>query len=169
MSLKVWMGSLDNSPHPMAEAIEGQPDTPIRKRARAEHVFWRLCVMINSIHSMRGSKALEASTLPANFEATGQSYMDRLYTLLSGWDHSFVIGPSLHSSLSFLFVTRGIYQRMDTCPKLAQKMIHRIICIVYKDGLQISNRVFGLKNPGGSTPAKRKRAPATPSDTMARK
>ena len=116
----------------MAETMEGQPDTPINKRARAEHIFWRLCVMINSIHSMRGSKALEASKLPANFEATGQSHMDRLYTLLSGWDHSFVIGPSLHSSLSFLFVTRGIYQRMDTCPKLAQKMIHRIICIVYK-------------------------------------
>ena len=153
----------------MAETMEGQPDTPINKRARAEHIFWRLCVMINSIHSMRGSKALEASKLPANFEATGQSYMDRLYTLLSGWDHSFVIGPGLNSGLSFLFVTRGIYQRMDTCPRLAQKMIHRIICVVYKNDLPISGRAFDLKNPVGSTPAKRKRTPATPSDTMARK
>ena len=88
--------------------------------------------MIKSIHSIRGSKALEASKLPASFEAAGQSDMDRLHAILSGWDHSFVIGPSLHSSRSVLFVTRGTYQRMDACPKLAQKMIHRIICIVIK-------------------------------------
>ena len=70
-SLKAWMRSLDKGPQLMAETIGGQPDTPIRKRARAEHVFWRLYVMINSIHSIRGFKALEASKLPASFEATG--------------------------------------------------------------------------------------------------
>ena len=95
--------------------------------------------MINSIHSIRGSKALEASKLSASFEAASRSYMDRLHAILSGWDHNFVIGPSLHSSLSFLFVTRGIYQRMDTRLKLAQKMNHRIICIVYKTGLPMSS------------------------------
>ena len=91
--------------------------------------------MINSMHSTRGSKALEGSKLLASFEATGQPHIDRMYALLSEWDHSFMIGPSLHSSLSFVFVTRGIYQRMDACPRLAQKMIHRIICIMYKKGL----------------------------------
>ena len=69
-SLKAWMQSLDKGPQPMAGAIEGQPDTPIRKRAQAEHIFWRSCVMINSIHSTRGSKAREASKIPASFEAT---------------------------------------------------------------------------------------------------
>ena len=109
-SLKAWMRSLDKGPQLMAEAIEGQPDTPVRKRARAEHIFWRLCVMINFIHSIKGSKSLEASKLPATFEATRQSYMARLHAVLSGWDHIFVTGPSLHASLSFLFVTRGMYQ-----------------------------------------------------------
>ena len=60
-SLKTWMRSLDKGPQPMAEAIEGQPGTPIRKTSRAEHILWRSCVMINSIHSIRGSKAFEAS------------------------------------------------------------------------------------------------------------
>ena len=53
---------------------------------------------------------------------------------------------------------------MDTCPKRSQKMIHRILCVVYKQGLPMSDRVFGLDEQGGEK-TKKRRAQTSPKDS----
>ena len=57
-------------------------------------------------------------------------------------------GPGLHSSLCYLFVTRGVYKEALICPKQSQKMIQRIDMIAYKNGLPMSDKAFGLTDLG---------------------
>ena len=58
-------------------------------------------------------------------------------------------GPGLHASPCYLFVTRSTHKAIDTCPKPSQKMIHRTLWVVYKQGLPMSYRVFGLEENSG--------------------
>ena len=116
--------------------------------------------MLNSVHAALGNKALESSKPPDSAEQMIQSLQDRLYAVLKEWDHPTNPGPGLHTSLCYLFVSKGMYKRSDTCPKLSQKMIYRLICIVYKNSLPMSDEVFGLEESGGAS-AKRKRRPTS--------
>ena len=98
--------------------------------------------MMNSLYLHKGAKSLDSRGPPKAAEEMIQSLMDRLYHILKQWDDPLVPSPGLHASLCYLFVTRGIHKAMDTCPKQSQKMIHRILCVVYEHGLPMSDRVF---------------------------
>ena len=112
--------------------------------------------MINSLYLHKGAKSLESRGPPKAGEEMIQSLMDRLYHVLKQWDDPLVPGPGLHASLCYLFVSRGMYKAIDTCPKQPQKMLHRIFCVVYKTELPMSDRVFGLDEQVGERTKKRR-------------
>ena len=113
--------------------------------------------MVNSLLATHGAAALAHKNVPKKLETLAQSLMDRLYEVLRHWERLNGTGPGLRTSLAYLFTMKGMYQRQDTCPKPPQKMIHRIVCIVYKNGLPMTDEVFGLPEPTASS--KRKRTP----------
>ena len=117
--------------------------------------------MMNSIYFHKGAKSLDSKNPHKTAEEMIQSLMDRLYHILKQWDSPVIPGPGLNASLCYLFGTRGMYKAMDTCPKQSQKMIHRILCVVYKQGLPMSDRVFRLDGQGGEK-MKKRRAQASP-------
>ena len=162
-SLKTWNSALEKGPqvgsvdHPEAYAV-------FRAKRKTQYVFWRLCLMMNSIYLHKGAKSLGSKNPPKIAKEMLQSLMDSLYHILKQWDDPVIPGPGLHASLCYLFVTRGMYKAIDTCPKQSQKMIHRILCVAYKQGLPMSDRVFGLEERGGEKPKKR-RAQASPKDS----
>ena len=115
--------------------------------------------MINSLLATHGAAALAHKKVPAKLDSLAQSLMDRLYEVLKHWERLNGTGPGLRNSLAYLFTMKGMYQRQDTCPKQAQKMIHRIVCIVYKNGLPMTDEVFGLPEPTASSKRKRTARP----------
>ena len=58
-SLKTWNAALEKGPqvgsadHPEANAV-------FRAKRKAQHVFWRLCLMMNSIYLHKGAKSLDS-------------------------------------------------------------------------------------------------------------
>ena len=76
-SLKAWNTALEKGPqigsanHPEATASFGA-------KRRAQSVFWRLCLMINSLYLHKGAKSLESRGPPKAGEEMIQSLMDRL-------------------------------------------------------------------------------------------
>ena len=86
-----------------------------------------------------------------------QSLVDRLYETLKQWEVDGVAGPGLHSSLCYLLVTRGMYKTHKTCPNMATKLIHRILCVLYKNGVPMSDKAFGLMDPGGGDKSNKRR------------
>ena len=120
--------------------------------------------MMNSLYLHNDAKSLDSRGPPKADEEMIQSLMNRLYHILKQWDDPLVPGPGLHASLCYLFVTRGMYKAMDTCPKQSQKMIHRILCVVYKQGLPMSDGVFGLDEQVGEK-TKKRRAQTSPKDS----
>ena len=122
-SLKTWNAALDKGPqvrsanHPEASASFGA-------KQNAQSVFGRLWLMMNSLYLHNGAKSLDSRGPPKAAEEMIQSLMNRLYHILKQWDDPLILGPGLHASLCYLFVTRGMYKAMDTCPKQSQKMIH---------------------------------------------
>ena len=57
-----------------------------------------------------------------------------------------------------------MHKAIDTCPKQPQKMIHRILCVVYKNELPMSDRVFGLDEQVGEK-TKKRQAQISPKDS----
>lgn len=157
-SLKAWYKALGKGPQPSPEDTD---DQYMPKRTRARHfavfVFWRLCVMINSVSLTKNAKALDYSAVPKHAEKAMQSLMDRLYETLKQWEVDGVAGPGLHSSLCYLLVTRGMYKTHKTCPNMATKLIHRILCVLYKNGVPMSDKAFGLMDPGGGDKSNKRR------------
>ena len=93
-----------------------------------------------------------------------QSLMDRLYEVLKLWELIGVPGPGLHNSLCYLLVTRGIYKAHKTCPSMAPKLIHRVLCVLLKNGVPMSDKAFGLIDPGGVDKSNKRRK--TPSKDL---
>ena len=73
------------------------------------------------------------------------------------WEVDGVAGPGLHSSLCYLLVTRGMYKTQKICPNMATKLIHRILCVLYKNGVPMSDKAFGLMDPGGGDKSNKRR------------
>ena len=122
--------------------------------------------MMNSICLQKGAKSLDSKNPSKAADEMIQSLMGRLHhtCILKQWDDLVVPGPGLHARLCYLFLTRSMYKAIDTCPNQSQKMIHMILCVVYKQGLPMLDRVFGLEeNNGGKT--KKRRAPTSPKDS----
>ena len=164
-SLKAWYKALGKGPQPWPEDAEDScTPRPLRAHKFAQFVFWRLCVMINSVCFTKNAKALEHYTIPKYAEKGMQSLMDRLYEVLKLWELIGVPGPGLHSSLCYLLVTRGIYKAHKTCPSMAPKLIHRVLCVLLKNGVPMSDKAFGLIDPGGVDKSNKRRK--TPSKDL---
>ena len=113
--------------------------------------------MVNSLHAAYGSKAFDTKTVQKSGTQMIQSIMDRVYAVLKDWDNDVASGPSLYRSICWLCVTKGVYKRIDTCPDHAQKILHRLLSVIYKNGLPMSDKIFGLTEGGDSYQSKRKR------------
>ena len=100
-TLNTWKNALAKGPQPAPASDEAKTPTPIREirnKLRAQHVFWMLCLMLNSVHAALGHKALESSKPPNSAEQMIQSLQDRLYAVLKEWDHPTNPGPGLHTT-----------------------------------------------------------------------
>ena len=90
-SLKAWNAALAKGP-PIGSANHPEANASFGAKRRAQSVFWRLCLMMNSLYLHKGAKSLDSRGPPKAVKEMIQSLMDRLYHILKQWDDPLIPG-----------------------------------------------------------------------------